>query len=87
MTNILIVYSTTDGHTVEICERLRQVAGRQGQRAELVSIEDVEGVDLGAFDKIVVGASIRYGRHNPRVRDFVNKHAALLDSKPNAFSR
>lgn len=42
-------------------------------------------MDLSAFDKIVVGASIRYGKHSPLVMDFVRRNAQLLDSKANAF--
>ena len=85
MTHIFIVYSTTDGHTRKICERLRDLIEAQGEQVSLVSIGDAGAVDLSAFDKIVVGASIRYGKHNPLVRDFVNANARVLDSKPNAF--
>jgi len=82
---ILIVYSTTDGHTIVICQRLQQVIEQQSHQVTLVSINDWETVDLQAFDKIVIGASIRYGKHNPKVTDFINRNLALLDSKPNAF--
>ena len=85
MTAILIVYSSTDGHTRTICERLRQLNEAAGNRVTLVSIEDADAMDLAAFDKIVIGASIRYGRHKQRVLDFVNANANVLDAKPNAF--
>jgi menaquinone-dependent protoporphyrinogen oxidase len=85
MTHIFIVYSTTDGHTRKICERLRALIEAQGEKVSLVSIGEARAVDLSAFDKIVVGASIRYGKHNPLVREFVNANARVLDSKPNAF--
>lgn len=85
MDNILILYSTTDGHTLKICRRLQQVAEQQGHGVALVSIDDAEQVRLQDFDTIVIGASIRYGRHGKRVLDFVNRHAQLLDSKANAF--
>ncbi len=85
MANILIIYSTTDGHTLEICQRLRQVIEQQGQQAALVPITESGEVDLQAFDKIVLGASIRYGKHSPLVLDFIKKHGRVLDAKPNAF--
>jgi menaquinone-dependent protoporphyrinogen oxidase len=85
MTAILIVYSSTDGHTKTICERLRQLNGAAGNRVTLVSIEDADAMDLAAFDKIVIGASIRYGRHKRQVLDFVNANVHVLDAKPNAF--
>lgn len=82
---ILILYSTTDGHTRKICERLQQVLEAEGHHVTLVSVSDEPGVDLRPFDKIVLGASIRYGRHRPYVIEFVNAHRQLLESKPSAF--
>lgn len=85
MSNILIIYSTTDGHTRTICERIRQVLEHQGHRATLVSVAEDPNVDLQPFDKIVIGASIRYGKHRPAVTDFIRRNERLLDARPNAF--
>ncbi len=85
MARILVLFSTTDGHTVRICERLKQVMERHGHQVTLESIADSLPPDLDAFDKIVIGASIRYGRHSQRVVDFVNSNRPLLERKPNAF--
>jgi len=85
MARILILYSTTDGHTLAICQRLRQVIEQQNHQVTLVSVNDAAQADLTLFDKIVVGASIRYGKHRPQLYDFIKKNAHLLDSKPNAF--
>lgn len=85
MATILILYSSTDGHTRKICNRLQQVIEQLGHQVTLVSIENESQVDLHAFDKIVIGASIRYGKHSPKITDFINRNKQLLDSKPNAF--
>lgn len=85
MAKILLIYSTTDGHTVRICNRLRQVIELDAHQVTLASIKEMNDAELPAFDKIVIGASIRYGKHNPSVAEFVNRNAALLDVKPNAF--
>ena len=85
MARILILFSTTDGHTVKICERLQERVERDGHQATLVSIADAPGPDLRAFDKIVIGASIRNGKHNPAVVDFIRANQALLENKPSAF--
>lgn len=85
MAKILLLYSTTDGHTVKICNRLQQVIEQQAHQVTIAPVKDSGKIDLGSFDKIVIGASIRYGKHNPLVADFVNRNAQLLDSKPNAF--
>ena len=85
MARFFLIYSTTDGHTLEICERLRQVIDQQGHRVTLSPIEDAFDTDLEAFDKIVLGASIRYGRHGRKVLEFIERNQQLLAHKPNAF--
>ena len=85
MANVLIVYSTTDGHTVRICQRLQQVIEQQGHAVTVAPVADADPLDLQPFDTIVIGASIRYGRHSEQVTGFIRRNTALLDSKANAF--
>lgn len=85
MASILIIYSTTDGHTLKICQRLQQVIEQQAHRVNLVSVNEALDADLKRFDKIVIGASIRYGKHRPEVFDFIGRNEKILKSKPNAF--
>ncbi len=85
MANILIAYSTTDGHTKRICERLGQVIEEQAHKVTLAFINDEPDIELDPFDIIVIGASIRYGKHRPQVYQFIRKNRLVLDSKPNAF--
>jgi menaquinone-dependent protoporphyrinogen oxidase len=85
MAKILIVYSTTDGHTLKICHFLQQVLEQQEHEVELVSIDDAAHVDLVLFDKIVIGASIRYGKHSPQIYQFIKMKQSILESKSNAF--
>jgi menaquinone-dependent protoporphyrinogen oxidase len=85
MTNILIIYSTTDGHTRSICERLKQVVEGQGHSVEVAWMSDNQDIELQPFDKVIIGASIRYGKHQPQVFDFIKKNQASLESKPSAF--
>jgi menaquinone-dependent protoporphyrinogen oxidase len=82
---MLIIYSSTNGHTRKISNRLQQVIEQQGHQVTLVSVNDESQVDLQTFDKIVIGASIHYGKHSPKITDFINRNKLLLDSKPNAF--
>lgn len=89
MADILIIYSTTDGHTLKICQRLQQVIEAHPEanshRVTLCSVRDWQDINLAAFAKIVIGASIRYGKHSPLVFDFIRRNKDILDSKPNAF--
>lgn len=81
----LIVCSSTDGQTTRICQRMQQVLQAQGHAVQLVMIEDAQGLDPGGFGCVVVGARIRYGRHDDRVMAYVRRHAQALQSMPSAF--
>lgn len=82
---ILIAYATTDGHTLHICQRLQQVMEGLGNQVTVSLLAQADALDLASFDRIVVGASIRYGHHQPLVAEFINRHQALLESRPSAF--
>jgi menaquinone-dependent protoporphyrinogen oxidase len=84
MANILITYSTTDGHTRSICEHLQKLVAEQHD-VVLSALDDDPGIDLTPFDKVVIGASIRYGKHQKQVLDFIERNQAALESRPNAF--
>ena len=70
MAKVLILYSTTDGHTVEICNRLTKSLEQGGDSVEMLDLIDSPSLDGRDFDKIVIGASIRYGKHQLRHRNF-----------------
>lgn len=85
MSRVLLAYSTTDGHTGRICERLRQVVEQRGHSVTVAQLAEADALDLAAFDSIVIGASIRYGKHQPQVAQFIARHQAVLERKANAF--
>jgi len=85
MARIVLIYSTVDGHTLEICERLQQVIAREGHQATLQELTPETKIDLEPFDRIVIGASIRYGKHRPEVTRFIEEHVNTLQTTPNAF--
>ena len=85
MSQILIAYSTVDGHTLKICSRLKQSLERNGHAATLIEISDRIHVDPAGFDQIVVGASIRYGKYRPAVHRFIEDNREALEQKPSAF--
>jgi len=81
---VLFLYSSFYGQARKVCERLQARLVEQGHSADVVSIVE-PGPDPAGYDAIVIGASIRHGKHNPAVMEFVLKHQALLESRPSAF--
>ena len=84
MSKFLIIYSTTDGHTKKICQRIKNFL-TDGNLVELLSLEDAKKVDLSNFEKIIIGASIRYGKHSKELYRFINLNKNILDQKKGAF--
>ena len=84
MSSFLVIYSSTDGHTRTICERIKNFLD-DGYLVELLSLENAKNIDLSNFEKIVIGASIRYGKHSKDLYNFIKLNKDILDQKKCAF--
>ncbi len=51
----------------------------------LISVEEAPNYQLENFDKIIIGASIRYGRHSKGIYQLISSKLQALNNKPNAF--
>ena len=84
MSKSLIIYSSTDGHTKTICERIINFSNDKDV-VKIVSLNEVSKFEISEFDKIVIGASIRYGKHSKELYKFIKLNKNILDRKKNAF--
>ena len=84
MKKCLIIYSTTDGHTKKICEHIIDQI-KDLQETTLTTISDTSQEELTKYDNIIVGASIRYGKHKKEVYEFIKKNLDAINSKNNYF--
>ncbi len=80
----LIIYSTTDGQTKKICETIKNDSINRDSY-EIVSLEEAFHKELEKYEKIIIGASIRYGRHNSWVYKFIKNNKNTLEKKKSAF--
>ena len=83
-TKIGILYATVDGQTLKICNVIKEVLEEKGNAVGLFSVEDFKG-NITDFDKFVIGTSIRYGKHSPKIIEFINQNKSALDTIENAF--
>ena len=83
MTETLIIYSTTDGQTIKICNKLAEE--NSSDNVKVCSLNNVDKEDLDRYNKIIIGASIRYGKHNQNVLDFVKRKIKILNKAKTAF--
>ena len=66
MDSTLIIYSTTDGQTKLICKKLINDYFDH-KEVQLCSLSESSKKNLSDYKKIIIGASIRYGKHNPQL--------------------
>ena len=82
--NSLIIYSSIDGQTKKICETLKNNSINKSSY-EIISLDEAFHKEVEKYENIIIGASIRYGRHNPKVYKFIQNNKYILDKKKSAF--
>ena len=87
MARILILYSTVEGHTARIAERIARRLEGKGHVAAIHLLDAGASrlPDLAACDAVMVGASIHYGRHPRILRTLVRGQCAALAGRPSAL--
>ncbi|MBP6551794.1 MAG: menaquinone-dependent protoporphyrinogen IX dehydrogenase [Vitreoscilla sp.] len=83
--HILILYSSRFGQTLKISQALKHQWQDAGAQVTLANLEQTAGTDLAQFDKIVIGASIRYGHFAKCLDAFTAAQTQQLNHIPSAF--
>ena len=84
MESTLIIYSSTDGQTKNICSRIGEFLSNDIP-AKIISLSDATKNDVEKYDRIIIGASIRYGKHRKELFEFIETNLDELTKKDNAF--
>jgi menaquinone-dependent protoporphyrinogen oxidase len=86
MTRILLLYSTIEGQTARIAERVARTLRQRGYGVEVLPADTTQtDLDPAAYDGVIVGASIHYGHHPAYLRALIRRHRAALAARPCAF--
>nr|AEM25296.1 protoporphyrinogen oxidase [Endotrypanum schaudinni] len=82
----LLLYSTSDGHTKTIINLIaKQLSDETNAQCDVVDIKDSRVCVLSDYEKVLIGASIRYGKFSTAFVEYVEQHADELNSIPSAF--
>ena len=82
--NAILIYSSIDGHTFKISEYLKEKC-KTTISLELIPIHDAKNISLDEYEIIIIGASIRYGKHSLEVTKLVKENLEILNKKKTAF--
>lgn len=80
----LILYSSRDGQTREIAAYIANTL-KAHQECDVINILHAQQIDWARYDRVLIGASIRYGHFQPAVTRFVKKHLAELQQRLSGF--
>lgn len=80
----LILYSSRDGQTREIAARIAQTLAPQ-QLCDVIDLLEVQQVEWPQYDRVLIGASIRYGHFHPALMKFVTQYKAELHQRVSGF--
>ncbi|MGC8426447.1 menaquinone-dependent protoporphyrinogen IX dehydrogenase [Mixta calida] len=80
----LILFSSRDGQTREIAAYIANTM-KAHQECDVMNILHVQHIDWGQYDRVLIGASIRYGHFQPAVARFVKKNLAQLQQRISGF--
>ncbi|MBT0718820.1 menaquinone-dependent protoporphyrinogen IX dehydrogenase [Rosenbergiella epipactidis] len=79
----LLLYSTRDGQTHKIAQAIQ--LDMVPQQVDLYDLTALPPIDWSLYDKVIIGASIRYGRFAPQLAEFVDAHLDELAQRYSAF--
>lgn len=84
MTQILVAYATTNGHTRAISEYVADVLRERGHDVTVADVADAGTVPDGCGAVILAGP-IHVNKHDTQLVDFAARNLAALSSVPSAF--
>lgn len=81
----LILFSSRDGQTREIASFIASQLSEHGISTDVVNLHRATSIDWQQYEKVIIGASIRYGHFHPALAEFVKRHVQQLNNLPSAF--
>lgn len=81
----LILFSTRDGQTHEIANTIAAELSGLGVESDVIDLNNAQPVRWESYERVVIGASIRYGHFSPVLDSFVKRHSETLNQLPSAF--
>ena len=82
--NAILIYSSIGGQTFKISEYLREKC-KTAISFELKPIHDTKNINFNEYEIIIIGASIRYGKHSSEITRLVKENLEVFNNKKTAF--
>ncbi|WP_428771866.1 menaquinone-dependent protoporphyrinogen IX dehydrogenase [Vibrio sp.] len=83
MSKALFLYSSQEGQTKKIMQFIADQL--TGLDCELKDLHQMDQVDFDQYERVLIGASIRYGHLNKRLYQFIDRYQQQLAANKVAF--
>jgi|TARA_B100001057_G_C22610385_1_gene856341 menaquinone-dependent protoporphyrinogen oxidase len=83
MAKILFLYSSREGQTKKIFNHISKVLPED--ECEMFDLHTVDRVDFSQYEQVLIGASVRYGRLNKKLYQFIERNLLELENSRAAF--
>ncbi|NOI83305.1 menaquinone-dependent protoporphyrinogen IX dehydrogenase [Vibrio tubiashii] len=83
MAKALFLYSSREGQTKKILSHIQ--ADLSEYDCELLDLHTIDTVDFSQYERVLIGASIRYGHLNKKLYQFIERNLSSLQQSKVAF--
>lgn len=83
MGKLLVLYSSRNGQTTKIIDAMRDEF--TGYDVETADLHTLPKKNLSKYDKVLIGASVRYGHFHDSLYTFIHTHSEQLEVVDSAF--
>lgn len=84
MEKVLFLHSSTDGQTIKIFKHIEEQLGNEYQ-CEVIDLHQSPKIDFSLYDRILIGAAVRYGHLNKKLYQFIEQNKKQLDESNVGF--
>ena len=86
MSRVVLLYVGCEGQTRKITERIASCLSGYGHEVVVYSLTELsDDFSLAGFDGVVLGSSIRYGKHHKPCYDFICRYGDELAARQGYF--
>ena len=85
MTSFLVTYGTGQGQTAKVADRVESALTERGHDVTTLPVGEASGVEVDAFEAVLVGSPVNDRRHLPEVVAFIERNREALAARPSAF--
>lgn len=83
MAKALFLYSSREGQTKKIFSHIQTELSEYD--CELLDLHAIDTVDFSQYERVLIGASIRYGHLNKKLYQFIERNLSSLQQSKVAF--